>query len=207
MFSDLTSTQLIYIFASLVIGIVVHELMHGVVAYWLGDRTAAEAGRLTLNPLASVDPFMTILLPFVLLVLNGFLFLAAKPVPFNPDQVKWGDYGAALVGLAGPATNLVLAIIGAIGFRIFGGAEGIGLFFFYFTGINVAIMLFNMIPIPPLDGSRVLYAFAPDPVREIMNKIESFGFIFLIIILLLLFPVISPILGELRQGILQVLLG
>lgn len=207
MFSDLTSTQLIYVFTSLVIGIVIHELMHGVVAYWLGDRTAADAGRLTLNPLASVDPFMTIILPFVLLVLNGFLFLAAKPVPFNPDQVKWGEYGAALVGLAGPATNLVLALIGAIGYRLSGGAEGVETFFLYFTGINVAIMLFNLIPIPPLDGSRVLYAFAPDPVRDIMERIESLGFIFLIIILLLLFPFISPVLGDLQQGILQVLLG
>lgn len=106
MINNLAGTDLLFIFLSLVIGIIIHELMHGVVAYWLGDDTAKVAGRLTLNPLASVDVLTTIVLPFILYVWQGFLFLAAKPVPFNPDRVKWDEYGAALVGLAGPGNQL-----------------------------------------------------------------------------------------------------
>lgn len=206
MFEALTGINLIYILVSLVIGIIIHELMHGVVAYWLGDRTAADAGRLTLNPLASIDPVMTILIPFVLLITVGVPFFAAKPVPFNPANLKWDEYGMALVGLAGPATNFVLAVIGAISFRLLDGNLGGQTFFLYFTAINIGIMVFNLIPFPPLDGSRVLYAFAPDGVRDVMERIESLGFLFLIIIILVLFQFIAPVVGEVQQSILQFLL-
>lgn len=207
MFNGLVGSELVYVFVALVVGIVIHELMHGVVAYWLGDRTAADAGRLTLNPMASVDPMMTILLPFILLITVGVPFFAAKPVPFNPERLKWDEYGAALVGLAGPATNFVLAVIGAVCFRLFDGAGGLQTFWLYFAAVNVGIMVFNLIPFPPLDGSRVLYAFAPDGLREVMERIEQMGFLFLIIIILVLFQFIAPIVGDVQQTILQFLLG
>ena len=97
----------------------VHEAMHGFVAHWLGDDTAAQAGRLTLNPLKHIDIVTTILLPVVLILTTGTPFFAAKPVPFNPIRVKWGEYGAALVGVAGPLTNFVLAAAVSVIARIF----------------------------------------------------------------------------------------
>jgi Zn-dependent protease len=203
MFGALDTTQIIYLLVALIISIVIHELMHGVVAYWLGDRTAADAGRLTINPLASVDPIGTILIPFVAIVFFNALFLAAKPVPFNPDRVKWDEYGAALVALAGPASNFLLALVGAGVYAITAVGTPLHTFAAVFAGINVAIMIFNLIPFPPLDGSRVLYAFAPDPVREVMERIEASGMIALLIIFFVAIYVLSPIIGDLQQTILQ----
>jgi Zn-dependent protease len=199
--------DLVFLFVAIVIGIVIHEMMHGVVAYWLGDRTAADAGRLTLNPLASVDPLTTILMPFVLIVTLGVPFFAAKPVPFNPDQVKWGEYGAALVGLAGPATNFVLAVIGAGLFHLTGDSGLLHSFAYYFTLVNIGIMVFNLIPFPPLDGSRVLYAFAPEPLQRVMARIESFGFVALLIFILVLFQFLAPVVSDVQRTILQFLLS
>lgn len=192
---------------AVLVAIVLHELMHGVMAYWLGDRTAADAGRLTVNPLASIDPFMTILLPVVMVATVGVPFLAAKPVPFNPHAVKWGEYGAALVGLAGPATNFVLALLGAGLFHITEVGTLLHTFSFYFVMVNIGIMVFNMIPLPPLDGSRVLYAFAPDGVRDIMERIESFGIMSVVILVVVLFTFGGTILSEINSTIRVFLIG
>jgi Zn-dependent protease len=206
MFSNLSLTGIILLFSALVIAIIVHELMHGVVAYWLGDRTAADAGRLTLNPIASIDPVFTIIVPFILIVVAGIPFFAAKPVPFNPHALKWDEYGTALVGIAGPATNFVLAIVGAGLFHITSGGL-LNDFALYFTMVNVGIMVFNLIPFPPLDGSRVLYAFAPEPLQRVMEQIENFGFLFLLVFILLIFQFLAPAIIEVQGTILQFLLG
>ncbi len=113
MLSDLSTTTLIVVFVSLVISITLHEAMHAFAGHWLGDDTAEREGRISLNPLRHVDPFATILLPLITLVLFKVPLLAAKPVPFNPYRVRYGEYGAALVGAAGPFTNLLLALAGA----------------------------------------------------------------------------------------------
>lgn len=163
----------------------IHEAMHAFASYWLGDHTAKQEGRLTLNPIAHIDPFLTLLLPVMLAITGAPIFGGAKPVPFNPIHLKYGDFGPAIVAIAGPLTNLVLAFLGFVLFVMTGGSEGVvGLFLSLFVTVNLGFFLFNMLPIPPLDGSRVLYAFAPDSARQIMEMIERYGIIFIFILVI-----------------------
>ncbi len=176
MFGDITLSYILIVIGTLLVSMTVHEAMHALVGLKLGDDTAAEAGRVSLNPLKHIDPVMTVLLPAITLVLFHAPILAAKPVPFNPDRVRFNEFGAALIAFAGPASNLVLAVIAAVVFKFVAGGELVYSIFSVFIGINVTLFVFNLIPIPPLDGSRVLYAFAPDPVRRFMEQIEPIGF-------------------------------
>jgi len=187
----------------------IHEAMHAYVAHWLGDDTAHDMGRLTLNPLKHIDALTTVLLPMVLLLSGLPPFFIAKPVPFNPDRVKYEEFGAALVGVAGPLTNLVLAGIAAIIFRV-SGTDTNSFFnnaLILFTEVNVAFFIFNMIPFPPLDGSRLLYAFAPEPLQEVMRQIEGFGFFGIIIFMLIIFQFVSGPIINIESHIIQFLLG
>ncbi len=186
-----------------------HEAMHGFVAHWLGDDTAHTAGRLTLNPLKHVDVVLTILLPLGMLLLGAQPILAAKPVPFNPWKLKYEEFGMALVGLAGPATNFVLAVVAAGIMHISNVAVGTLTFdiFAMFISLNIALFTFNLIPFPPLDGSRLLYALAPESVQKVMQRIESAGFGVTILILLLLLPVIGPILRSVNGFFITLLIG
>lgn len=204
---DLQGSSIVLILLSLIVAISIHEMMHALVAHWLGDPTASDEGRITINPLAHIDPFTTILLPLLLITFGLPPILAAKPVPFNPDRVKFDEFGAALVGLAGPLTNLGLAIITAGILNVvspdFGSLLRDGLLIF--MQLNIALFVFNMLPIPPLDGSRVLYAFAPEPVQRVMLQIEQFGLMAIILILFLLLPVLMPIIATLNQFFLNLL--
>ncbi len=167
--------------------VILHELMHGVVAYWLGDRTAKEAGRLTLNPLKHIDPVMSILVPMVLYFTGGPVFGGAKPVPVNTRNLKGGAWGMALVAIAGPLTNFLLALIAFVVGRYSGAflTGGFGnTLILKIISVNLGFFLFNILPIPPLDGSRILYAIAPDGVREWLNKIEKYGVIIVYVLLL-----------------------
>jgi len=201
MLSGLSLGDIGIFIVTLLISLGIHEAMHAFVAHELGDETAAEQGRLTLNPLKHVDLYMTILLPIVMVLFGLPPILVAKPVPFDPDQVRFGEYGAALVALAGPLTNLALAVIGALAFR-FGVITGelvhpLGIF----ITLNITLFVFNMIPLPPLDGSRLLYAFAPEPLQRVMQQIEAMGFLPLLLVLLFLSHFISPILLNIQQAI------
>jgi Zn-dependent protease len=199
-------SNLVYIIPALFIAMAFHEAMHAFAADWLGDTTAREEGRITLNPLAHIDPVMTIALPAVLLFLGLPPILAAKPVPFNPARVKYDEFGAAIIGVAGPLTNLLLAAITAGILKLVVLPEIATTALVVFCVLNVALFVFNMLPIPPLDGSRLLYAFAPESLQRLMAQIEAMGFTFLIIILVVLLPVIGPILQNLNQSLLRFLL-
>ena len=180
-------TILIIALPAIIIAISLHEMMHAWVGYLLGDDTAKQHGRITLNPLSHIDPVMTVAMPFVLLLIGLPPIGAAKPVPFAPHRLRWGEYGMALVALAGPLTNLLLAILGSLIYRLVGGDGFWGEASLLFIAINIGFFVFNMIPFPPLDGSRVLYVIAPDSVRSFMNMLERFG-VWLIIIILFLAP-------------------
>jgi Zn-dependent protease len=168
-----------------------------------------EAGRLTFNPLKHIDPITTIVLPVILIVTTGVPFLAAKPVPFNPNRVKFGEFGSALVGVAGPLTNLLLAVLAAIVFRAFGMQwQGTGLeAIVIFAQVNIAMFVFNMIPFPPLDGSRLLYAFAPEPLQEAMAKVEASGFMITLIFIFAIFYLASGLIFNIENSLLQFLFG
>ncbi len=207
MLATLSGGTLVIVFVSLVISITIHEAMHAFTSHWLGDDTAHRMGRITLNPLKHIDPYFTILMPLVTLILFKVPLLAAKPVPFNPDRVKWDEYGAALVGLAGPFTNLVLALAGAGLIHVLNGTVAIGVLsaLIIFVQINVGLFVFNMLPIPPLDGSRLLYAFAPEAMQDVMRSMERFGFI-IVFGLLLAVPAFSDVLIYMNRAVLNVLL-
>lgn len=187
------------------ISMILHELAHGVAAYVLGDDTAKREGRLTLNPIKHLDPVLSFALPLVLFLTGGPIFGGAKPVPVNSRNLKYGVWGMALVAIAGPFMNLLLAFgVFLLGFFAgwFGGGVW-GMILIDFISINLGFMVFNLLPIPPLDGSRVLYAIAPDPVREFMEKIEPFG-IFVVMMLVVFVPsFVSMIMGGAMDAILQ----
>lgn len=197
------------VIATVLMSITVHEAMHAYTAHWLGDDTARMQGRLTLNPIAHIDPILTILMPVLLALAGAPVLGAAKPVPFNPYRVKYEEFGAAMVGAAGPLTNFVLAVFGAIIFRLmFGVLPDFALLaLLTFTIVNLGFFVFNMIPFPPLDGSRVLYAFAPEPLQRVMAQIESYGLVGFILFFFLLFQFIAPFIGFLINNLFFFLIG
>ena len=187
-------------FASMVL----HELMHGLTAYWLGDDTAKVNGRLTLNPIKHIDPLLTIVLPVLLAILGLPIFGGAKPVPYSPDKVKGGEWGAALVAVAGPLTNLILAFVCYLALALMpSDAPAIlQLILYYGTTVNLGFFAFNILPVPPLDGSRVLYAVAPEGFQRVMDAIERMGLLLIFIIVLVASPVLSRLMGFIINGVL-----
>ena len=208
------SAQIVHI--GIVLGVILlsmtlHEAMHAFMGYFLGDDTAKAQGRLTLNPIKHIDPFMTILLPVILALTPGApIFGGAKPVPFNPNRVRYGDWGAALVAIAGPLTNFVIAFL-AFGIGVLSGvitsqgveATLVGQIIMLTMSVNLGFFVFNMLPIPPLDGSRVLYAFAPEAVRRGMEMIERYGVMVVFAIVLIASPVISQIMITCMNAIIS----
>jgi Zn-dependent protease len=181
-------------------GITVHEVAHGWMARQLGDRTAEMLGRLTLNPIKHIDPVGTVIVPLLTLWSGGFLFGWAKPVPINSRNLRNPKRGMVAVALAGPGANLLMAIGWALIYKMtitFGTALGsTQVFFMKMAGIGVffnsLLMIFNLLPIPPLDGGRVLRGFLPDAAAHQLDALERYGLIIVVglIVLGFLRPVI-----------------
>ena len=206
--TDATST--LFSIAILVMSVVVHEVSHGIGAYLQGDKTAKYTGRLTLNPLPHIDPFGSIFLPFILVLLGSpFLIGWAKPVPYNPYNLRNQKWGPAIVGAAGPLSNLTIAVIFGVFLRL--GTRGMlgSLPPEFLQGflsisiiiviINIALAVFNLIPIAPLDGSKVLFALLPYRLYWIQQFLEMWGFMLLIFFIMFLSPIVSILTGFLFQ--------
>ena len=189
----------IFFIAILIMSIVIHEVAHGYAADMLGDPTAKLAGRLTLNPLPHLDPMGSVLLPIILVVTNaGFIFGWAKPVPYNPYNLKKGKWGPAIVAVAGPLSNLFIAFVFGMVLR-FGGSLGLPDAFLaisiYIVFINILLAVFNMLPIPPLDGSKVLFSILPYKYQHIEQTLERYGFIILLFVIFFAWNLIYPVIG------------
>jgi len=174
-----------------------HEYAHGWMADKLGDPTARYAGRLTINPIAHIDPVGTILLPMLMIISNiPFLFAYAKPVPYNPYNLRNPKRDAAWVGVAGPLANLAIAVTVGLMIR-FLPPSNFTLLLSIIVYANVLLMVFNLVPIPPLDGSKVLYALLPDSPQMLRFKMlfEQYGVFFLLIFIFFFFQLIVPIIS------------
>lgn len=172
----------------LLFSVVFHEVSHGAMANYLGDSTAKNAGRLTLNPIPHLDPIGSIIVPGFLFLLNTGIILGwAKPVPVNPYNFRDQKYGGAKVAAAGPLSNLSLALFFGLLLRFvpaIGNYPALAGLFYYVVFINVVLAIFNLLPIPPLDGSHILFTFLPDSMRELKVILYQYGTFILIFVVI-----------------------
>lgn len=187
--------ELIISIAILIMSVVIHEVSHGFAAALQGDPTAKLQGRLTLNPLKHLDPFGSVIVPLVTFLAAGFAFGWAKPVPYNPYNLKNQRYGELLVALAGPVSNLILGVVFGLIIRL--GGPHLSPEFIHITIlvviINISLAVFNLIPIPPLDGSKVLFAFIPLRYKDVQVTLERYSLIILLAVIFLLPKYLSTI--------------
>ena len=195
------ATFFIYALLVLLFSAIIHEVSHGFSAKFQGDNTAEAAGRLILNPRPHLDPFGSIILPLLLALpaLFGapvFIIGWAKPVPFNPNNLRNKKWGPALVAMAGPLSNISLAVIFGLLFRVFLGSTifppTFAAFLTIIIWINLLLAVFNLLPIPPLDGSKILFSFFPYSWRNIETWLERYGFFLILLFIFFGFGIILP---------------
>ncbi len=196
---------LIFQLSVLLMSVIIHEVSHGVVALWQGDPTARFMGRLTLNPIKHLDMWGSFLVPLGLFVFSGgnFLFGWAKPVPYNPYNLRNKKWGAAMVGAAGPLSNFILAIVFGVALRFFPEYSTVpfvqNLFqvFLIIVMLNILLGVFNLVPIPPLDGSKLLFSILPPHMEHVKLFLERYGFVLLLFFIFFAFQAISPVIDSL----------
>ena len=187
---------MIFLIIILIFSVIIHEIAHGAVAYHLGDDTAKIMGRLTLNPLPHLDPIGSVILPIFLVIManftgGGIIFGWAKPVPINPHKLRDQKYGSLKVALAGPASNLIIALFFGLIIRFVPQIvliPGLIEIFAIIVYINILLALFNLIPIPPLDGSHILFSLLPQKARQIELFLRQYGLFLLLFIIFFAFP-------------------
>jgi len=190
----------------LILSAAIHEYMHAWAAWRLGDPTAKNAGRLTLNPLAHLEWFGSFFLPLIMIMIpgNSFIFGWAKPVPYNPNFLNDQKYSEAKVALAGPLANLALALLFGLSLRFL---PFFNIDFLKLLGqiiyINLILMVFNLLPIPPLDGSKILAVFLPERARTRLLNSERGSFIFIVIFVMIGWPILIPII----DGLFKLIVG
>jgi len=191
-------TTIVFFVSVLVFSVVLHEVSHGWVANSLGDPTAKNAGRLTLNPLPHIDPIGSVLVPFFLILTTGVGFGWAKPVPVNPNNLRDQKYGSAKVSFAGPAANLGIALVFGLALRFFSIpiASVLPELIPLFVGIvqlNLVLAIFNLLPVPPLDGSHILFDFLPRSFDGVRSFLSRYGIFILLFFVFFLFQFLVPV--------------
>jgi len=193
----------------LLFSVILHEISHGYMAYLLGDNTAKDSGRLTLNPLSHLDPMGSFIFPLLMYFLTRGSFVVgwAKPVPFNPNNLKKPKRDIGLVGIAGPLVNLVIALVFSLLLRFINffdfALTPINEFFGIIIYLNILLAVFNLVPIPPLDGSRVLYSFLPRKWEKYYWMLERYGMILIMLFAFFGFQLLIPII----EGLFSFLVG
>jgi Zn-dependent protease len=195
----------IFYIAILLMSVVIHEVSHGFMAEYFGDKTARLMGRLTLNPLKHLDFFGSIFLPIILFFTHApFMFGWAKPVPYNPNNLRDRKWGTVWVAAAGVLSNFFIAIVFGLIIRLTLGLH-LGSAFYYITSTivltNLVLGIFNLVPIPPLDGSKILFSFLPRRFEASLVVFEQYSFIILIIFIVYLSQYLEPVLGFLYQAL------
>lgn len=175
-----------------------HEVAHGYAALWLGDRTAQYAGRLSLNPIKHLDFLGSFLIP-LLLSFSGVIFGWAKPVPYNPYNLRNRRWGELIVAIAGPVSNIILALIFGVFIRLITADSAQVTSLVYVASLivhtNIVLAIFNLIPVPPLDGSKILFSLLPSKYDQVRYTLERFGFVLIILFIIFLWKLFVPLIG------------
>jgi Zn-dependent protease len=191
--------EFIFSIAILIMSAVIHEVAHGVAANSLGDPTAKYQGRLTLNPIKHMDMMGSFIVPLLSYQLGGFIFGWAKPVPYNPHNLKPGKFSEAIVAGAGPLSNFLIAALFSILIRFSANQSYATPAFIHITAlivfVNILLGIFNLMPIPPLDGSKLLFSVFPDNAYKMRQTLERYGFVLVLVFIFFLWQLISPIIN------------
>ncbi len=193
--------EFVFQIAILIMSVVIHEVAHGVAANSLGDPTAKYEGRLTLNPIKHLDPIGSFVVPAISYFLGGFIFGWAKPVPYNPHNLKPGRLSEVIVAAAGPISNFIIAILFGVLIRFSNGASFATEPFLHITAlivfVNLLLGVFNLMPVPPLDGSKLLFALFPERAYKMRDTFQKYGFFLVLIFIFFVWRLVSPIVSYL----------